>query len=292
MCGRYRRKSDKQRIADAFEVTAGLDELDLGPDDNIAPGSIQPVVTTNQDGERQLELMRWGFKLPDRLLFNARSEGIETSKFWKDAFLKGRVIVPADAIFEWKEMPKGQKKPKYEFTLTEQELFGMAGVWKLWKNPKTDQWERTFAVITSTDSVHMPVRSRFVDAPHYYSTLFHELIHSTGHESRLNRTFGDRFGDDLYSKEELVAEMGAAFLCAIAEIANAHTDRNTTAYVQNWISKLEEDNRLIVHAAANAQKAVDSILGSTFAEEAEEDAANVTVLQPPVPVAAELAEVA
>jgi ParB/RepB/Spo0J family partition protein len=112
----------------------------------------------------------------------------------------------------------------------------------------------------STDSVHMPVRSRFVDAPHYYSTLFHELVHSTGHESRLNRTFGDRFGDELYSKEELVAEMGAAFLCAIAEIANEHTDRNTTAYIQNWISKLEEDNRLIVHAAANAQRAVDSTL--------------------------------
>ena len=106
---------------------------------------------------------------------------------------------------------------------------------------------------------------------------------------RSNRTFGDHFGDELYSKEELVAEMGAAFLSAIAEIANAHTDRNTTAYIQNWISKLEEDNRLIVHAAANAQKAVDSILGSTFAEEPEEDAA---VLQPPVHVAAELAEVA
>jgi putative SOS response-associated peptidase YedK len=84
--------------------------------------------------------MRWGFKLPDRLLFNARSEGIETSKFWKDAFLKGRVTVPADAIFEWKEMPKGQKKPRYEFTLTGHEPFGMAGLWKLWKNPKTDQW--------------------------------------------------------------------------------------------------------------------------------------------------------
>jgi len=143
----------------------------------------------------------------------------------------------------------------------------------------------------STDSVHLPARSRFVDAPHYYSTLFHELVHSTGHESRLNRTFGDRFGDDLYSKEELVAEMGAAFLCAIAEITNEHTDRNTTAYIQNWISKLEEDNRLIVHAAANAQRAVDSILGTTFAEE-EEDGANVAALQPPVHVAAELAEVA
>jgi len=79
----------------------------------------------------------------------------------------------------------------------------------------------------------MPARHRFVDAPHYYSALFHELIHSTGHKSRLNRTFGARFGDELYSKEELVAEMGAAFLCAIAGIANEHTDRNTTAYLQS-----------------------------------------------------------
>jgi putative SOS response-associated peptidase YedK len=161
MCGRYRRKSDKQRIADAFEVRAGLDELDLGPDDDIAPGSVQPVVSINQDGERQLELMRWGFKLPDRLLFNARSEGIETSKFWKDAFSKGRVIVPADAIFEWKAMPKGQKKPKYEFRLSGREPFGMAGVWKLWKNPKTEQWERTFAVLTGEPNELMaPIHDR------------------------------------------------------------------------------------------------------------------------------------
>ena len=105
--------------------------------------------------------MRWGFKLPDRLLFNARSEGIEASNFWKDAFLKGRVIVPADGIFEWKEMPKGQKKPKYEFTLPAQEPFGMAGIWKLWKNPKTDQWERTFAVITGEPNKLMaPIHHR------------------------------------------------------------------------------------------------------------------------------------
>ena len=90
-------------------------------------------------------------------------------------------------------------------------------------------------------------------------------------KSRLHRIFGDRFGDELYSKEELVAEMGAAFLCAIAGIANERTDRNTTAYIQNWIAALEEDNRLIVHAAANAQRAVDLILGSTFDVERERD---------------------
>jgi len=161
MCGRYRRKSDKQRIADAFEVSAGLDEIDLAPEDDIAPGSVQPVVSITPEGERRIELMRWGLKLPHRLLFNARSEGIETSKFWRDAFLTGRIIVPADGIFEWKEMPKGQKKPKYEFTLSGQEPFGMAGVWKLWKNPKIDRWERTFAILTGEPNELMaPIHDR------------------------------------------------------------------------------------------------------------------------------------
>ena len=112
-----------------------------------------------------------------------------------------------------------------------------------------------------TDSVHMPARSRFVNAPHYYCTLFHELIHSTGHEQRLKRTFGERFGDKDYSREELVAEMGAAFLCAIAGVANERMEQNTTAYLQNWIARLEQDNRLIFHAAGKAQRAVDHILG-------------------------------
>src|SRR5579862_2974848 len=141
MSGRYRRKSDKQRIANAFDVTVGLDEVDLGLDDDIAPGSIQPVITINVDGKRQLELMRWGFKLPDCLLFNARSEESEESKFWRDAFTQQRCIIHADSFFEWKDMPQGKKKPKYEFTVSGREPFGMAGIWKLWKNPKTNQWE-------------------------------------------------------------------------------------------------------------------------------------------------------
>ncbi len=101
MCGRYQRRSDKQRIAEAFQIGAGLEELYLDPEDDIAPGSIQPVVRINKDGERQIELMRWGFKLPDRLFFNARSEGIESAKFWKDSFSKRRCIIPADSFYEW-----------------------------------------------------------------------------------------------------------------------------------------------------------------------------------------------
>jgi antirestriction protein ArdC len=111
----------------------------------------------------------------------------------------------------------------------------------------------------STDSVHLPARFRFVDSAHYYKTLFHELIHSTGHESRLARTFGERFGDELYSKEELIAETGAAFLSAIAGIETEHRERNTTAYIQHWIAALRQDDLMIIQAATAAQKAVDMI---------------------------------
>ncbi len=160
MCGRYRRKSDKQRIADAFEVSTGLDEIDLAPEDDIAPGSVQPVVSITPEGERRIELMRWGFKLPDRLLFNARSEGIQTSKFWRDSFEHRRCIVPADAVFEWKKMDS-VKKPKYEISIPGQQPFGMAGLWQLWKNPKTNQWEPTFAVLTGEpNELVQPIHDR------------------------------------------------------------------------------------------------------------------------------------
>lgn len=119
----------------------------------------------------------------------------------------------------------------------------------------------------ATDTVHMPARQRFLEPSLYYGTLFHELVHSTGHESRLKRTFGASFGDDLYSREELVAEVGAAFLCTIAGIDDKHAARNWTAYIQNWIGELESDNRLILQAAAAAQKAVDLITGQAREEE-------------------------
>ncbi len=80
-----------------------MDETFFEPEDDLRPQSMQPVIYLNEDGERKIELMRWAFKLPDRLLFNARSKGIERSTFWVDAFLNGRVIVPGDAIYEWQE---------------------------------------------------------------------------------------------------------------------------------------------------------------------------------------------
>ena len=101
----------------------------------------------------------------------------------------------------------------------------------------------------------------------YYSVLFHELTHSTGHQSRLNRkgfsaSDGEwsAFGSTPYAREELVAEMGAAFLAGQAGIVE-RTIENSAAYVQSWLQRLKDDNRLVVQAAAQAQKAADFILG-------------------------------
>jgi len=147
MCGRYRRRSDKQRIAEAFHAYIGLEDLYLDAEDEIFPGSIQPVILMNPERQRQIEKMRWGFKLPDRLLFNARSEGIERSNFWKESFQRRRCIVPADSFYEWQKVKTG-KKPKYEFSVLNRQPFGMAGVWASWKNPKTEEREHTFAILT------------------------------------------------------------------------------------------------------------------------------------------------
>ena len=112
------------------------------------------------------------------------------------------------------------------------------------------------------DLVQMPDRSTFDSAEEFYSTLFHELTHSTGHPLRLNRPSlaeFERFGDEKYSAEELVAEMGAAFLCGIAGIENK-TINNSAAYLRFWLKALKEDSRLILVAAGQAQKAADLIL--------------------------------
>lgn len=116
------------------------------------------------------------------------------------------------------------------------------------------------------DVVNMPPMEDFKDVNRYYSTFFHELVHSTGAEKRLNRdgiTKFDRFGSQQYSKEELVAELGAAMLCGMLGIEK-HTLEQSAAYIDNWVSVLENDHTFIINAAQQAQKAVDYILNQQF----------------------------
>jgi antirestriction protein ArdC len=117
----------------------------------------------------------------------------------------------------------------------------------------------------STDTVGMPARGLFSSAEEYYSTLFHEMTHSTGHASRIGREgieILNTFGSESYSKEELVAEMGAAMLCGVTGIAPA-TLQNSAAYLKTWIERLKSDSRLLVSAASAAQKAADYIRGES-----------------------------
>lgn len=115
----------------------------------------------------------------------------------------------------------------------------------------------------STDSVRLPEQTRFATCEEYYSTLFHELAHSTGHSKRLDRkldTEPQPFGSPDYGKEELVAEMAAAFLSAHVGIQPV-TIENQAAYLQGWLKQLRGDKKLVIAAAGAAQKASDWIRG-------------------------------
>ena len=124
-----------------------------------------------------------------------------------------------------------------------------------------EQGDRAF-YSPAADSITLPLLAQFKETAEYYSTAFHELIHSTGHMSRLNRLEKTAFfGTEAYSKEELIAEIGASALVNHAGLETANSFRNNTAYVQNWLQVLKNDKKFIVSAAGKAEKAVDMILG-------------------------------
>ncbi|MCK9421235.1 MAG: zincin-like metallopeptidase domain-containing protein [Bacteroidales bacterium] len=114
----------------------------------------------------------------------------------------------------------------------------------------------------SRDTVNVPDIKFFESSEGYYATLFHELIHSTGHEKRLNRAAGMKsisFGSEKYSTEELIAEIGACCLEAQAGISDRDF-QNNAAYIKGWLARLKKDSRFIVFASSQAQKAADYIL--------------------------------
>lgn len=114
----------------------------------------------------------------------------------------------------------------------------------------------------STDSITLPLLKQFKETAEYYSTAFHEMVHSTGHMKRLNRLDATaHFGSEDYSKEELIAEIGSAALVNRAGLETAKSFRNSAAYVQNWLQVLKNDKRFIVSAAGKAEKAVALIMG-------------------------------
>lgn len=130
------------------------------------------------------------------------------------------------------------------------------------------------------DVVNLPAPGLFDMPEEYYGTAFHELTHSTGHETRLNRrpsTEPRKFGDPDYAREELVAEMGSAFLCGVCGIERA-TLENSAAYIANWLQALRNDPKAVVIAAAQAQRAADYIRGIIYtASSTEAEPVNLDV---------------
>lgn len=112
----------------------------------------------------------------------------------------------------------------------------------------------------SQDFIQLPPADAFWDAESYAATKAHELLHWTGHPTRLAREFGKRFGDTAYAREELVAELGSAFLCAALGIT-LEPRKDHAAYLGQWLAVLKEDKRAIFSAAAHAQRAVDYLHG-------------------------------
>lgn len=128
--------------------------------------------------------------------------------------------------------------------------------------PVIESGEPSYSV--TFDVVRIPKPERFESVESYYSVLFHELSHSTGHKTRLAREMGDHFGGSKYSQEELIAEMASCFLCDYVGILNNATIESSASYIENWRHKLSKDPKIIVQSAARAQRAADMIAGIVF----------------------------
>jgi antirestriction protein ArdC len=138
-----------------------------------------------------------------------------------------------------------------------------------YKNPPVISSGKNACYIPSKDVVQVPSIKSFDDPESYYSTLFHELVHSTGHKSRLNRfdsSSSEMFGSESYSKEELIAEMGASYLSGHCGFLSS-VESNNASYLASWMKRLKEDKKLLIQAAGKAQIAADHILGKEWKED-------------------------
>ena len=120
--------------------------------------------------------------------------------------------------------------------------------------------------VPSRDFISIPAFAGFKGADHFYNVAYHELLHWTGHKSRLDRDLKNRFGSRQYAAEELIAELGAAFLCAEFDFDG---DVRNAGYIANWIELLKADNRAFFTACSRASKAADYLRGLALAEPSE-----------------------
>ena len=184
----------------------------------------------------------------------------EVKEYWKKGALtyfrvyhidQTEGIVPKYAI-----MPETHAEPFAEGEQILENYIERTGI-RLQRDKESDRayYSPTF------DQIVVPKMEQFAHTAEFYSTTFHEMTHSTGHETRLNRLSKEAaFGNEVYSKEELVAEIGAATLCQHCGISTESSFQNSAAYLKSWLKALKDDKTMIVSAATLAEKAVKYIL--------------------------------
>jgi antirestriction protein ArdC len=160
------------------------------------------------------------------------------------------------------QLPKGSKVEPRPVPPTIHEVYGALDV-------RVDHGGDRACYIPSLDRINMPKPEAFTEPDAYSATALHEITHWTGHESRCKREFGKRFGDQAYAVEELVAELGSAFLCASLGI-NAALEHHAS-YLDHWRKLLKSDSRAVITAASKAQAAADFVLGKIAPEETIEE---------------------
>ena len=212
-------------------------------------------------GERATPVIYWKWRTPEELAQRAAQTGKEDPA----------PCTPfVSAVFNFDQVegvarPADDLPPRHEDRLTvAEQMFDVM--------PDKPEIIHTLtaqpAYSPSLDRITLPHLSQFESADQYFSTLYHELTHASGHARRLNR-FAEAEGDrvEKYSFEELVAEFGAAFLCGFAGIQNRGTEELQASYIEGWARVFQQDNRVLVRAASAAQRAADYIRGKVPAEE-------------------------
>ena len=168
-------------------------------------------------------------------------------------FLKGYTVFNVDQIEGLPE--QYYVKPEPKFSAVERIAHAESFFANLRADIRCRGGEAYYAA--GADYIQMPPIEAFRDAESFYATLAHEIVHWTKHPSRLERDFGRKtWGDEGYAREELVAELGSAFLCADLELTPEVRDDHAS-YIAHWLQALKDDNRAIFAAAAHAQRAVD-----------------------------------
>ena len=217
-------------------------------------------------GEHYTPVFFSGFYVKDRVTKKIRFAGKnEPGAFFMSKFFQVFNVSQCDGI----EVPVGDAA-KTEFEQNQ----ACENVVSSWMGcPDIEHGGIRACYIPSQDKIQMPEKVAFTTPAEYYSTLFHEMTHSTGASKRLDRkgiTDTIMFGSHNYSFEELVAECGAAFLCGRTGILNQTID-NSAAYIASWISKLKSDPKWVIDAAGQASKAADMIMGAAEATPEKEE---------------------